>query len=85
MNFLEFKEASFMKIFACIIDDILEKERIGSNVTTILFLFISKEDIFIEGIANSTSPCKKREVVEVNKFLKIKQGIEKNTIIPKMF
>ena len=38
------------------IDDILEKERIGTKVSTILFLFPIIFDIFIEGIENSISP-----------------------------
>ena len=67
------------------IDDILEKERIGTKVSTILFLFPIIFDVFIEGIENSISPWKKIEMVEGNILSKIKQGIENNVIMPKMF
>lgn len=85
INCLQFKDASFIKIVACIMDDSEENERIVLRRSTIVFLLMDNKDILIEGIENSISPFNKYEALFVTVLLMILHGIENITIIPSMF
>ena len=85
INFLKFKEQSFINKFACINDDIPEKESIMLSNKVILFLFEFRLVKVIEGIENSIIPCIRREIWEVNKLDIILQGMLKRTMIPSIF
>lgn len=85
INCLLFKEASFIKIVACIIEDSEEKERIVLKKSTIVFLFKDDRDNVIDGIENSINPLNRYEMLLVKILFIMLQGIENITIIPKIF
>ena len=80
-----FNDASFINKVACIIEDIPEKERIIQSIIVAIFSLIFEESICSDGIENSINPSKKYVELLVIILSIILQGIEKITMIPKIF